>query len=120
MTRLFFILISAYLLTGCIEDCSKDYLISGHVVDQTNAPVDQAKIRWHYDDPSTPESILGYSDSSGNYSIPYKTRSSLKGSTIEFVKPGFTTKVGDAFTESEAGSSKCGNVNLVRDVTLLP
>ena len=102
------------------EDCEKTYTINGRVIDQSSNPVADVKIRWHYDDTSTPEAVLGYTDGGGNYSIPYSTRSNLQGASIEFVKSGFTTQVGEKYTEVEAGAQLCGFLNLVRNVTFSP
>lgn len=103
-----------------MEDCEKNYTLAGHITDQSNTPLADVKVRWHYADSSTPEAVLGYTDTSGNYSIQYKTRSSLRGTTIEFVKSGFTTQVAPSYSESEAGSDLCGNLTLTRNATLAP
>lgn len=102
------------------EDCVKKYTMSGQIKDQSNNPIVDVKVRWHYADSSTPEVVLGYTDSSGNYSIQYITRSFLQESSIEFVKSGFTTQVAQKYAESEAGSSLCGDLILTRDATLAP
>lgn len=98
----------------------KMYTMSGQVLDQSSNPIADVKIRWHYDDPSIPEAVLGYTNSSGNYSIPFPTRAALQGGSLEFVKAGFTTVKAAEFTEAEAGPKLCGDLSLVRNVTLTP
>lgn len=94
--------------------------MGGQVVDQSNTAIPNVKIRWHYDDSSYPEAILGYTDASGNYSIPFTTRATLQGDAIEFVHASFTTVVAPGYTGDEAGGNLCGDVPLVRNVVLQP
>lgn len=123
--KIFASLISMTLLmsiSSChaFEDCKRNYLMNGKVVDQSNNPIADVKIRWHYDDPAMPEAVLGYTDSSGNYSIPFPTRNVINGDSIEFVKAGFATTKAAEYTEAEAGRQRCGDINLVRDISLSP
>ena len=71
---LFWVLLMSVSSCKKFVDYEKTYTISGRVIDQSSNPVADVKIRWHYDDTSTPEAVLGYTDSRGNYSILYSTR----------------------------------------------
>lgn len=123
MKKIYLSFISCLLLclsvNSCrLEDCGKTFLITGKVVDQSNIPIADVKIRWHYSDASIPEMVLGYTGSNGIYSISHENHGGLRGASIEFVKSGFATQVSTSYSENEAGSGLCGNITLTRDVIL--
>ncbi|MEK6627850.1 MAG: hypothetical protein AABY53_04440 [Bdellovibrionota bacterium] len=119
-----YIFFSIFLLSvsSCkpFESCTKNFLITGKVIDQSSNPITDVKIRWHYADSSTPENILGYTDSNGDYSISHSNMGGLQGAAIEFVKAGYATQISQSYSESEAGSQLCGGLTLTRNVTLAP
>lgn len=107
-------------LSSCIEDCTKKFLLTGKVVDQSNIPVADVKIRWYYSNPTTPENVLGYTDGSGNYSAMITNFGGLSGVVLEFVKPGYANQLSAPYSVPEAGSRQCGNITLTRNATLTP
>lgn len=112
----FFILASTLLLTGCPgEGCYKRYFITGVVTDVDTNPLADVEIFMS-------ETLLATSSLDGSYEILYpaegSTMANFGGDILKFVMPGYITYEAEPFSSSEAGTSRCGYVELKRDAVL--
>ncbi len=103
-------------MIGCrIENCEKEYVISGYVVDAEGVAISDVDLKWR--NYSSSEKLTK-TEKLGSFKILYKTRSTLQGQTLDAIKEGYKNGTTEVFSENEAGEKNCGTVNIMRNFTL--
>lgn len=99
-----------------LEDCYKDYIIEGTVINNVGAPYAGVEVIFT----RGTDKSQGLTDNNGRYSFSFQTRGNLTGFQVGFKLNGNEVAVSDPLTENEVGYPQCGMHSTITKNVIIP